>query len=544
MTQITVLYLTANPTEVPRLGLDREIREITEKIRLSEHRSVLTVVPGWAVRPEDLLQYLNLYKPTIVHFSGHGGTSGELILVDRQGNAKPIAPDALAALFLALKDSIRVVLLNACYSASQAAAIAEVVDCAIGVGREIGDDAAIEFAASFYSAIGFGRSIQEAFDIGVALLKLEGVSRDQYPQLHVKPGVDASSIVLAQSGQGQEAGQTDTAPPAEGSLGDQLERQRPAQPTGPSGQPTHVLADFRLTQLLQENPRSAIFRAVRSADGETVLIKKIKDKAHYRPALIREIAQLYADNPSHVHVALPQAILEEADCFYEVLEFLEGWTFGEIVGRNRSGICGSLLEEWARDLLEVLFPLHRNGFAHRDISPYNLLLTRDNLQLVLLDFSNALPVFSSLEASPFFTPGFSAPELASTPCTYAGDIYSVGAVLFFLNACRIPPTAEERVYKGREIALQNVTYRKLENAIHRMLSLPPEDRFEDAVEAFGSLQRTGSTELMSMRVLGEFHLPDGTKLVMSRSRWKRVPASEQIEELKFDPDALYRLRGR
>ncbi len=60
---------------------------------------------------------------------------------------------------------------NCCYSRSQAEAIAEHVDCTVGMNMRIGDRAAIIFAASFYRALGFGRSVREAFEQGkVALL--------------------------------------------------------------------------------------------------------------------------------------------------------------------------------------------------------------------------------------------------------------------------------------------------------------------------------------------------------------------------------------
>ena len=76
--------------------------------------------------------------------------------------------EALVHLFRTLKDNIRLVLLNACSTRPQAEAIAETIDCTIGMRKPIGDDAAIVFAASFYRALGFGRSVKEAFELGKA----------------------------------------------------------------------------------------------------------------------------------------------------------------------------------------------------------------------------------------------------------------------------------------------------------------------------------------------------------------------------------------
>jgi hypothetical protein len=131
-----------------------------------------------------------------VHFSGHGSSTEEIILLDKQGNPKPVSKEALVSLFRTLKDNIRVVILNACFSRPQAEAITGEIDCAIGMSRAIGDEAAITFAASFYRAIGFGRSVKEAFEQGRTSLLMEGISEEQTPDLLTGQGVKAASIVL------------------------------------------------------------------------------------------------------------------------------------------------------------------------------------------------------------------------------------------------------------------------------------------------------------------------------------------------------------
>lgn len=196
MSQITILFLAANPKSTPRLGLDEEIRTILEKLLISDLRDSLRLESAWAVRADDLLQYLNMYKPDIVHFSGHGSTSGEILLVNDEGIVKPISVAAIKALFTVLKDNIKVVMLNACYSKVQAQAIAEVINCVIGMNDEISDAAAIVFVASFYRAIGFGRSVQEAFDQGRTALLLEGISEEYIPELLSKKGTNPSQTFL------------------------------------------------------------------------------------------------------------------------------------------------------------------------------------------------------------------------------------------------------------------------------------------------------------------------------------------------------------
>jgi hypothetical protein len=121
---------------------------------------------------------------------------GEIVLMDNNRQAKPVSETALRMLFATLKDNIRVVILNACYSQVQATAISSVVDCVIGMNDSIGDLAAITFAASFYRAIGFGRSVKDAFEQGKIAILLEGIPEGDIPQLLCRPGTDPSTIYL------------------------------------------------------------------------------------------------------------------------------------------------------------------------------------------------------------------------------------------------------------------------------------------------------------------------------------------------------------
>jgi hypothetical protein len=191
-----ILFLAANPAGTNHLALDKECREIEQKIRSSEHRDRFEFVTTWAVRTGDLLQYLNQHRAHVIHFSGHGSPSEELILLDANDQAKTVSKAALKQLFTTLKDNIRVVVLNACFSRPQAEAITEVIDCAIGMNRAIGDEAAIVFAAHFYQALGFGHSVRKAFDSGKTALMLEGIAEENIPRLLVRKGVDPNAIFL------------------------------------------------------------------------------------------------------------------------------------------------------------------------------------------------------------------------------------------------------------------------------------------------------------------------------------------------------------
>ena len=73
MKKHTILFLAANPSGTDRLALDREARAIHMELEHSGYRDCFELVTRWAAEPLDLLRELRKLKPTVVHFSGHGG---------------------------------------------------------------------------------------------------------------------------------------------------------------------------------------------------------------------------------------------------------------------------------------------------------------------------------------------------------------------------------------------------------------------------------------------------------------------------------------
>jgi len=118
------------------------------------------------------------HRPTYVHFCGHGEGRDGIVLEDNVA-----AGDALAGLFTLFSDSIRCVVLNACYSSFQAEAIAGHIDYVIGMGRSIRDSAARAFSLAFYDSIGAGESVEFSFALARNALQLEGIPDELTPVL-------------------------------------------------------------------------------------------------------------------------------------------------------------------------------------------------------------------------------------------------------------------------------------------------------------------------------------------------------------------------
>jgi hypothetical protein len=181
--KVKILFLAADPTDASRLRLGQELREIQERLQLAKLRSKFSLAQRMSVRPADISQAILDEKPRIVHFSGHGSDTGELCFENESGQARTVSPKALAALFGLVSEQIDCVLLNACYSAIQAKAIARHIKYVIGMDKAIGDGAAISFVIGFYQALGAGKSIEESYKFGCVQIGLQGIPEHLTPVL-------------------------------------------------------------------------------------------------------------------------------------------------------------------------------------------------------------------------------------------------------------------------------------------------------------------------------------------------------------------------
>ena len=110
--------------------------------------------------------------------------------------SQPVSARVLERLFSVLKDNIRCVVLNACYSETQAEAISQHIDTVVGMSTAIGDRAAISFSAAFYQALAYGRDLNTAFELGCLQIDLDNIPESETPKL-IAPKANPKAIYLA-----------------------------------------------------------------------------------------------------------------------------------------------------------------------------------------------------------------------------------------------------------------------------------------------------------------------------------------------------------
>ena len=147
---------------------------------------------------------------------------------------------------------------------------------------------------------------------------------------------------------------------------------------------------------------------------------------------------------------------------------------------------------------------HGEGVLHRDLKPGNILLDENGEPLVS-DFGLAksleTPTNLTRTLTSFGTPGFIAPEQAHGPAkdlNPAADIYSIGAVLFYLLTGRPPFVGENALAVIKEAAdkpapklrtLAPELDRDLEIICAKCLEHEPEARYFSAGDLAEDLER-------------------------------------------------------
>jgi hypothetical protein len=180
---VNILFVSADPTDAARLRIGEEIREIQEKLQLARLREKFNLQQKFSVRIADITQAMLDAEPTIVHFSGHGTSSGELCFENNVGKIHPVETDALSALFEQFSKQVDCVILNACYSEIQAKAISKHINYVIGMSNAIPDSTAIAFSVGFYQSLGAGRSIVESYNLGCVQVKMNNLPDGIIPVL-------------------------------------------------------------------------------------------------------------------------------------------------------------------------------------------------------------------------------------------------------------------------------------------------------------------------------------------------------------------------
>ena len=142
-----------------------------------------------------------------------------------------------------------------------------------------------------------------------------------------------------------------------------------------------------------------------------------------------------------------------------------------------------------RQLLDAIEISHSNGIIHRDINPNNIMVTEDKVVKVI-DFG-ICKINDMINSATVFTLGtnaYSAPEVHqhSENATEKSDLYSIGAVIYYLFTGKQPPLAVQfqktmDSVRGMDIELKPI--------VKKLVAENPDDRYENIFELRKDISR-------------------------------------------------------
>ncbi len=187
--------------------------------------------------------------------------------------------------------------------------------------------------------------------------------------------------------------------------------------------------------------------------------------------------------------------------YYLVMEYIEGKTIGALItAQGPMPAPTSARLAWQISL--GLEHAHRKGLIHRDVNPYNILVTHEGIAK-LADLGLAMDLAEdervTREGATVGTFDYVAPEQArhSHSADIRSDIYSLGCTLYHMVAGQVPfpfPSLAEKLYAHQ--ALEPVPLERLipdiptdfVEVVRRMMRKQPDERYATPLQAAQALE--------------------------------------------------------
>ena len=186
---------------------------------------------------------------------------------------------------------------------------------------------------------------------------------------------------------------------------------------------------FRLDEVLMWTKSTIVFRATDLQSGLTVAIKALRpgaDSSAQRVLRFQREVQAVSrlDHPSVARILS----YSDQKKFYVVREWMDGESLASVIARER--LLPFDRAVWlAMEVCVALQSAHSQGVAHCNLTPANILVDRQD-RIKIVNFENAAIAGDLRFFPPEKGPSVAPEVLRGEPGGTAGDIYSLGCILF------------------------------------------------------------------------------------------------------------------
>ncbi len=255
---------------------------------------------------------------------------------------------------------------------------------------------------------------------------------------------------------------------------------------------------YRILSLLGQGGMGAVYRVRDTRLDISVALKEMVPQPGLDPHTLAQLRQQFQQEATvlarlnHPNLVRVTDFFEEGGNAYLVMEFVEGQSLADLIGRH-----GALPEAqvlgWAAQLLDALAYCHSLGVIHRDIKPQNVIIRPDG-RAVLVDFGlvklwDPRDPRTKTAMRGMGTPEYAPPEQYEAAASHTdprSDLYSLGATLYHALTGQAPLTATLRMADPEQfVPLQAVASgvsERTAQAVTKALELARSQRWQDAAE--------------------------------------------------------------
>ena len=221
-----------------------------------------------------------------------------------------------------------------------------------------------------------------------------------------------------------------------------------AEPSPPMDARIHYSGDCQLLQEIARGGMGVVYRARQVSLDRIVALKMILAGRLASEADVQRFQHeaKSAASLAHANIVRIHEIGEHDGQHYYSMDFVQGQNLGQMV-RQRP-LPAQRAAQYLKTIAEAIHVAHQKGTIHRDLKPTNVLIDEFD-QPRITDFGLAhrekLDQRLTTTGQILGTPAFMAPEQATGRTEEVGpetDVYSAGAVLYFLLTQKAPFTAE------------------------------------------------------------------------------------------------------
>ena len=249
-----------------------------------------------------------------------------------------------------------------------------------------------------------------------------------------------------------------------------------------------VGARYLITAMLHKSAGGAVYAALDLEAGRACVLKQARRFGRAGPDgkdardYLRQEASVLERLAGDARWPALYELVEQHDDLFLAMEEVEGPTLAAIVSQEAAAghlaPRGQVLE-WGRLLADALAVVHDRGLVYRDLKASNIIVSPDG-GLRLLDFELAYVPDGEDYLHGVGTRGYSSPQQGEgAPATTADDVYSLGAVLYYIATGAEPAAApDDTNLLSRPVRSLNPNIDdRLADVIARCLAPAREDRW-------------------------------------------------------------------